>query len=660
MKLSKLDLFSSEFYFNLEGQRQKKGTFQGVILTLLSTFVILSYFIYLCNQYLNNQIDPQFRSQSFITNIRREIPLNEDFIGFNFYYNTSLTLSQFQAQQNKTYLVFIPFLYYQDKSNNVFQQINLNTTQCNNPQLEGQNCIDMSQISNYTFLYDQSNSIFSQIFVNMYGCLDLDDLKTTIPDNCASQSEIDEVINGGQAGFSMFLKAQQYNTTSKQIQTRYRFVEIFGLSNQFILSQLKTQIQNTEVKQGLIFQEQQTYSTPVSYDQTIQSFDRQLSLQSGLGPYIQINIKMDEIMQFTQIQYPTITQILALANSIGFIAIICRFIARFISQNVIKEDFFILIMRNLFQDKCQQVLQHNNLINKCEIVLQIHKMEEPIADSILEQQNNTNLVVPNFQIQYLQKKNIAKSQQNINTNFCDRLDSINSLQNQQNQTNKIKFDKIDFISQKESLKASMINSKATLKIKEKENTIIQKSLNKQQEISKNAFKTKFQNQKIKKSFVDAISKRLKIIDNNSMKQVLQNTIFKFRCCKNKEYLLQKGIDQKQMIKIQKEVLKNLNINELFKDIIFLKKAISMLLSLDQIAAIQLIGLTDNYMTLDLESTTSNINFYQNLNHFEQYYVMQQCGQIQIDYIQKFLTKCEENDEVSIIDQRIISSISNNI
>ncbi|EAR83625.2 AMP-binding enzyme family protein (macronuclear) [Tetrahymena thermophila SB210] len=492
----------------------------------------------------------------------------------------------------------------------------------------------MSQISNYTFLQEQTNNIYSQIFVNIYGCLDLDDLKTTIPDNCASQSEIDEVINGIQAGFSMFLKAQQYNITSKQIQTSYRFVEIFGLSNQFILSQLKTKIQNTEVKQGLLFQEQQTYFTPVSYDQTIQSFDRQLSLKSGLGPYIQISISMDEAVQFTQIQYPTITQILALVNSIGFIAIICRVIARFISQNVIKEDFFILIMRNLFQDKCQQVLQDNNLINKCEILLQIQKMEEPIAD---------------------------KSEQNNITNFADRLDSVNSLQNQQNLTNKFKFDKLDIISQNESHKASMINSKITLKIKE--NSIIQNSLNKQQEIPKNAFKTKFQNQKTKKSFIDVISQKLKVKENNSVKKALQKTIFKFRCCKNKEYLLQKGIDQKQMIKIQKEVLKNLNINELFKDIIFLKKAISMLLSLDQIAAIHIIGLTDNYMNLDLESTTSNINFDQqkeNLNYFEKYYVMQQCCKIQIDYIQKFLTKCEENEDLSIIDQRIISSISNNI
>ncbi|EAR83623.3 AMP-binding enzyme family protein (macronuclear) [Tetrahymena thermophila SB210] len=538
----------------------------------------------------------------------------------------------------------------------------------------------MSQISNYTFLYDQSNSIFSQIYVNIYGCLDLDDQKTTIPDNCASQSEIDDVINGSEFVFTVYLKAQQYNTTSKQIQTRYRYVQIFGTSNQFILSQLKTQIQNTEVKQGLIFQEQQTYYTPVSYDQTLQNFDRQLSLQSGLGPYIQIIIQLDEIVQFTQIQYPTITQILALANSIGFIAIICRVIARFISQNVIKEDFFILIMRNLFQDKCQQVLQHNNLISKCEILMQTQNIEEPITENILEQQNNTNIIVPNFQKEYLQKRNNTsfsqvinnsfqkqkfnlneESEQNNITNLGDRLDSVNSLSNQQNMTNKFKFDKLDIISQNEYQKTSMINSKPTFKIKE--TSITQKSLNKQQEISKNTFKTKFQNQKLKKSFIDAISQKLKVMENNSIKKALQKTIFKFRCCKGKEQYLQKGIDQTQMIKIQKEVLKNLNINELFKDIIFLKKAISMLLSLDQIAAIQLIGLTNNYINLDLESTTSNLNFDQqreNLNHFEKYYVMQQYGEIQIDYIQKFFKKCEENDDVSIIDQRIISSISNTI
>ncbi|EAR83622.2 AMP-binding enzyme family protein (macronuclear) [Tetrahymena thermophila SB210] len=680
MKLTQFDLFSSEFYFNLEGQNHKKGTLQGVILTILSYSLILTYFVYLCNQYLNNSIDPQFRSQSFVSSIRKEIPLTEDIIGFNFYYNTSLTIDKFQMLQNKTYLVFMPFLYYQDKLNHIYEQINLNITECSSPQLKDQNCIDMSQINNYTLVLDQSNKVISQVFINVYGCLDLDEFKTTIPDNCATQSEIDAIINGFYSGFSMFLKTQQYNTTSKQIQTDYRYIEIFGISSQFILSSLKTQMQNTQVKQGLVIQEQQSYSTAIQYDQTIQSFDRQISLQQSIGPYIQVAIQMDEIVQFTKIQYPTITQILALANSIGLIAIICKTIARFLSQNIIKEDFFILIMRNLFQEKYQQVLQHNNLINKCDLKIQIQSREEDIPDEILEFQNKTNINLPNFQSNFMEKrKKISPYQQNSNISFQKQRflfdeeseykifngpGSISSLKSQQNHsknyTKITKFDKIDTISQNESIQSSKMNSK--LYSKNDQSPIQRKPINKKQDTSKNNKRTEFKKSETKQSYGDIISQKLKVMRHGSMKKAVQKMMFKFKCCKAQEFLKSQGIEQKQKEKIFTEVQKNLNINELFKDILFLKKAISMILSLDQIAAVQLIGLTDNYMNLDLESTSSKVNFQKQrkkLNHFEKYYSILQNEELQIDYIEQFLLKCVEDDNLNDIDQRIFQSITKN-
>ncbi|KAL4465686.1 hypothetical protein ABPG72_011858 [Tetrahymena utriculariae] len=146
------------------------------------------------------QFKPQFRSQNFITDLRKEIQLNEDLIGFQYYYNTSLTINQYQALQNKTYLVFYSYFYYYDPIRNINQIINLKIKECTTPQLQGLNCIDFSQVRNYTLVLDNNNKIISQLYINVYGCLDQDEVKRQIPNNCGTQSEIDVILNGSEAG----------------------------------------------------------------------------------------------------------------------------------------------------------------------------------------------------------------------------------------------------------------------------------------------------------------------------------------------------------------------------------------------------------------------------------------------------------------------------
>ncbi|EAR96556.2 AMP-binding enzyme family protein (macronuclear) [Tetrahymena thermophila SB210] len=453
MKMFLFDLFSSEFYFNLDGSHYKKSTLQGVVLSLASITLVVSYFAYLLNQYLNNFIDPLYKSQSFITSDRKEIQLTDDLVGFQFQYNNSLSIQQYEVQQNKTYLVYYPLFYYQDTINNIYQIINLTVIQCTAPELKGYNCIDFSPIRNYTLLRHNSNGIMSQLQINIYGCLDLDSFKTTTPSNCAPQKDIDDVINGGQAGLNIQLKTQQYNTSSM------------------------TQMQETTVKQGLIIQGQQ------------------FSLQTGFGPYNQITIVLDEIVQQIQVQYATITQILAL-----------------------------------------------------------HDLPK-------------------------------------------------------------------------------LNFKVELKTQEKD---------------------------FNKCLGNAIAQKLSIMKNSEIKKVIQSTIFKFQFFKSQEFLQSKGVEKKQMDKMRQEVQQNLNINELYKDVIFLKKAMSMLLSLDQMASIQLVGLTDNFMNLDLQNKNQKISYDQEkkkLNHFERQYSILQSEKLQTYYIERFLIKCQENCDLSEVDQRIFSSIT---
>ncbi|KAL4465690.1 hypothetical protein ABPG72_011862 [Tetrahymena utriculariae] len=270
------------------------------------------------------------------------------------------------------------------------------------------------------------------------------------------------------------------------------FQYTFCVSNQFLLTSLKTQIQETQVKQGLIIQEQQTFSSPIYYDQTTFSFNRNYSLQQGIGPYNQINIQMDEYVQFVCIQYSTITQILALVNSVATIMTVCRILGIYVSQKLIKQDFFILMMRNLFLEKCEQILQHNTQITQsCQLYLQSQKKEgeekedseadaevEKLADNISEYQNKKDKTLPDFQSKFLQKRynsklffdesscsSIQKQKFDDEYQFKDEIKMTSSFVSPKNQNyfssnmaNYSKIDKSDSISQNEFHMFKQINS----------------------------------------------------------------------------------------------------------------------------------------------------------------------------------------------------------
>ncbi|KAL4434972.1 hypothetical protein ABPG74_017728 [Tetrahymena malaccensis] len=244
MDIKKYDQFSSEFYFNIGTQQQyKRGSCLGFILSIFSYGVVVYYFFYMLYQYLNNLISPNFRSQSFITDYKKEVNLSQNLVGFQFFYNLSMTIDQYQEAYNKTFTVFYAQYFYQDTNNNIFKYINLDIVKCNDPALEGFYCIDFSKIDNYTLFLDssQNNQVYSQIYISMYGCLDQDKIKQTIPNNCANQIDIDKVINGIDAYFYIKLKTQQYNATSKQIQTNYRSIYNYVLSSQYTVNSIYTQ-----------------------------------------------------------------------------------------------------------------------------------------------------------------------------------------------------------------------------------------------------------------------------------------------------------------------------------------------------------------------------------------------------------------------------------
>ncbi|EWS74166.1 AMP-binding enzyme family protein (macronuclear) [Tetrahymena thermophila SB210] len=680
MFLLNLDQFSSEFFFTLSNQKYMKNTLQGAILTLFVVFISLYYFIYLLNLYVNNQISPKFRSQTFIINEKQQIEFSSDLVGFVFQYNQTITIDELQAKQNLTYLVYIPQFYYSDGLNNITYDLNLDVIPCTDPSLKGLNCIDFSKINNFTLELDISNQIYSSLQINVYGCLDVDTVKTTIPSNCASQAEIDKVINGIYSQFYLKMKTQQYNTTSEQIQTNYRNIYSYVFSSQFIVNTLKTQRQETQVSQGLIFQQKQIYSSPYQYNQLIQSFDRKQSLQMGLGPYIQENIMMDELLQQFQIQYASIADILALTNSITFIIIFSRMIGRFCSKRLIQEDIFMLIFRNLFLNKTFQILRHNKFIEeKNDLSFQFLNEKQELIDDFTEQASPINKNIPAFEtkfrdyvekqqvltinsekenLTFLEEEEIKKqqSEEASNTQII-KLNRRKNIQSGLDFNDKLFFQSQDFSPTKQT-SICIFNNKYSFQSQSKFNNSNQNSLKLSTENEKKQTENIFLNKKIME---DIISSKLKVVHSNKLRHAIYNLIFKFKFFKSKAFLLHKGIDHKQLIQIDQEAKRSQNIYQLYEDVIFLKKAVSMLLSQEQLAAIKLISLTDNYFNLDLkrENLIEQYKSMENkLNYFEKQFIMFQSEQLQSEYIQQFFMNYQNLRIKNEVDKRIISSITN--
>ncbi|EWS72534.1 AMP-binding enzyme family protein (macronuclear) [Tetrahymena thermophila SB210] len=306
MIFSKLDLFSSPFSFNTGNYQNKRGTLLGTILSFAVLVTTLSYFIYIIQQYTTNQIDPIFRTQSLISQDYIETQLNSEFVGFRFEVDSTIQLSP-----NKTYLVYLAFFQLNTDTQNYF--LPLKVVECTNPNLLGFKCLDFSSLQNQTLFLNSSQNAKSTIQIMTYGCLDIDQLKTSIPSNCASQKEIDQMINGINSILRFKLFTSQYNTATQRVEVNYRNAYVYTIANQQILTQLKIQNQNTSVKQGLIVQTESHFSSPIQYTQQDQSYNKNYALQqTGAGSYSQAIIMIDEIVQHIQIQYPTLPQVLAL------------------------------------------------------------------------------------------------------------------------------------------------------------------------------------------------------------------------------------------------------------------------------------------------------------------------------------------------------------
>ncbi|EAR91959.3 AMP-binding enzyme family protein (macronuclear) [Tetrahymena thermophila SB210] len=559
-------------------------------------------------QFSRNQIESHlYRSQNIISDEIIDITLNSNLVGFRYEYDTNKSIDLLQAQNNKTYIVQIAQFYYADEQNSF--QVVLDIVKCTDYNLIGYYCIDFSSIQNQTLTLSTAQNILSYVEINIYGCLDLDIYKTTIPNNCASQSEIDQVINNFNSGVRLKLFTSQFNTTTKQAQVKYRNQLIYTSADQLVQTILKAQKQVTSVKQGFLIQNSIEFSSPIQYNPFQQTYDRQYSITNlNYSGYSYVQIQMDEIMEVIKIQYPTIPQILALGNSILTLLMFVGVLGKVCSANSIKNNFFVLLLQNLFQESYLQILKINKLIQ--------NKQNTFNEEQIKSQRINFTQKVE-FHLSEYKEENETIQTNNYRPQMIKTKQFVDSQNLKQDLKNQFAY---------QNLRISTVNSPI-------------KSLQERLNLSKNL-------------------QNFKDIFNQKFSKIIHMNIFKTKCYKKKDYLLSKGLDQYTKKFIEDQINKDLNIFEIYKDIIFLKKAIMILLDKQQLAAIKLVGFSQGFLGIQNHTVNTLQQFQINekkMSHFEEQFANSISEVLQYQNIQLFLQKCQNQSNINEIDKRILTS-----
>ncbi|KAL4498913.1 hypothetical protein ABPG73_003710 [Tetrahymena malaccensis] len=157
-------------------------------------------------------------------------------------------------------------------------------------------------------------------------------------------------------------------------------------------------------------------------------------------------------------------------------------------------------------------------------------------------------------------------------------------------------------------------------------------------------------------FVQQKLEKLKAIQNKHYYEKTFDNIFNFKFCRGSKYSF---ITQKSKDTIQKEVFKNLNIFELYKDVIFLKKAMMMILDTEQLSAIKHIGCSSFFLDHDKNidsSTLSQLKQENRISYYEEQFAVLLSEELQYQQLSKFLQRCYKRENINKVDLRIYSSM----
>ncbi|KAL4482389.1 hypothetical protein ABPG73_012849 [Tetrahymena malaccensis] len=150
-----------------------------------------------------------------------------------------------------------------------------------------------------------------------------------------------------------------------------------------------------------------------------------------------------------------------------------------------------------------------------------------------------------------------------------------------------------------------------------------------------------------------VEESLKILNEKQFSQSIEDKFFKTKILQSKDSLENRELKRK----IEKQIDDSLDFFKFFKEILFLKKAALILLSKEQLAAIQLVGLDIGDIepkSHKVESDLQGKN--QCTNYIKEQFEIMQSSELQSQYIKIFLKQCQNKISIDPIDKRILSSL----
>ncbi|EAR93780.2 AMP-binding enzyme family protein (macronuclear) [Tetrahymena thermophila SB210] len=685
-----LDIFSESIQFNASKQQVKKRTIFGSILTVIIIILTAIYFFYQSYLYFDGQMEPNVRQQSLVSD-NVDVQLNSDMFAFGYYsLLQGKTLMELEEEQNKIYKVFLS--YYVSSNNNKFQMIPLNIVKCQNPQLKGFYCFDFSQNPDLklTNIADFTK-LFSYLNLLTYNCQDTDQYKTIVPDNCADQQSIDQVDLS--YGFFYKIKTSYFNTSSEVVQDQYKLIQSPSMQNQYIQEEVQIQKAITQVKKGFLIQQKEIYSFLNSFNYQTYTYSRSELTKNLSDKMLSLIIfKLDESIIYYNIQYPIFTQVLALCNSVLALLLLLGYFCRKMAQSFIRRDIFFILLQNLFLGTYLKVINSNNIVNFNEPVQeqqinQFHENQQTQTESEQEQESQHNILPESLtpkSSQIVFQQLLTSNREKIENDFIkeeyeqEQPNEIFESKTQDKQQN-LKLNRVEKFQNSIQLEKklrvfvpnaqkneSFYQQKSNVNVQQKgSNNIIIKDQSATQKNYRIFKKVNQLNQPgIQKSQIKNINlikrqtdENLKILNNISIQQRLEKILFSNRLFKRKEFLKSVGFDQDAQDQLEKSIDDSLDFFKFYKEILFLKKAVMILLSKEQLAALNLAGIAiESIKPNQGNISASKLSDEINLNHLQEQFKIFQSKELQLEQIKFFLSRCENRQNLDVIDYRILSSI----
>ncbi|KAL4508097.1 hypothetical protein ABPG72_021470 [Tetrahymena utriculariae] len=586
------------------------------------------------------------------------------------------------------------------------------------------------------------------------------------------------------------------------MQNNYKTISLALKSNIQLNSQISTTKQVLNIQKGLFWQENLTFEKPSDYQ--IEStgynnftFSSTLKTDNSLAL---IEIKLDNKIQYSNIKFASIMDIVKEFNSLAIIVVFLIAFGRYFVRKLMLEDIYLVFLRNIYQNTYLNQLDLNQIFRKRQIrslkpqspedltekkesinipsiVTKSRKYLEPFQylsknkeDSIVQGNDLRHSSIlrhtfANNQAGDFQKLDLFENTVNNYINFpskeptlTNRLQeqilqlsessflpnpNLNTNQNQnvnyylnnpinlikiashQNLNKSQKYIKQDIPARRDSLKGKnnpLSPFKVTHSIKLKENSNNQQSIVSnflsKNNIGQSNYYLKTQNKLdyrgeqnqdqnnpqgisqfcvLKLENTESCADNLYALQNRNFGSKLKETIFKLW---NKPQKLGRQEWKKTENLLKEQVEKNLDILQIYKDLIILKKAIMLLLSKEQYAALLLTGCSINQKDISnpqntTEQTFKNLNdiqtqaipqeqtanqikgkSYQQImyesqhnkmmenykgqqifGHLDEQFQIYESEKWQLKYLKQFIVKCKESQNLSDLDKRILSSLT---